>query len=514
MFKKPEAIAMYLPQFHNVEENNLWWGEGFTEWRAMDCAKALFEGHKQPKCPQNGYKYDLLQKETMLWQADLMKQYGIYGMAFYHYWFKDGRRILEKPAENLLQWTDVDMPFCFCWANESWVRSWSKLNNANVWAGSFEAKESDGDSDGILLEQQYGEEDAWKMHFAYLLPFFQDKRYIKLENKPVFMIYKSASIPCLKEMLQMWNELAVEEGFAGVYVIGANAGADELAVLDAGLVHEPQATIQRDFLKRFANPARMEVARFLPYEKVCRASLDYRGQQSKCFWGGFVNYDDTPRRGNGGTVIYNGNPEKFKLYLTELLAKNAALGNEYVFINAWNEWGEGMYLEPDATDGAGYLEAFRYAAEHYEEELYKYLQSADGSENEILNNLKSDKERYLTESRLFDKWLGLKEEKRSVTDYFKEKNYKRIAIYGFGALGKHLLNEIMDGDGSVECAYLIDRNAGAIQTNVPVYLPEDDLEPVDVIVVSTVHIYRQIQELLAGRGIDRIVSLKQVIEEC
>lgn len=138
MDKVPKAIAMYLPQFHNVKENNMWWGEGFTDWRAMECAKPLFDGHKQPKCPLNNYKYDLMDKKTMQWQADLMHKYHVYGLCFYHYWFKEGKKILEKPAENLLKWKDIDMPFCFCWANESWVRSWSKLNNQNVWASQFE----------------------------------------------------------------------------------------------------------------------------------------------------------------------------------------------------------------------------------------------------------------------------------------------------------------------------------------------------------------------------------------
>lgn len=126
------VIAMYLPQFHRVKENDIWWGEGFTEWTSVRSAERLFPGHEQPHVPLHGNYYDLLQPETMRWQAELMKRFGVDGMCFYHYYFKDGRKILEKPAENLLQWKDIDMPFCFSWANESWVRSWSRLSKVSA----------------------------------------------------------------------------------------------------------------------------------------------------------------------------------------------------------------------------------------------------------------------------------------------------------------------------------------------------------------------------------------------
>lgn len=512
MGNKLKAIAMYLPQFHNVEENNLWWGEGFTDWKSMESAKPLYDGHQQPKCPQNDYKYDLLLKETMQWQEQLMKKHDVYGLCFYHYWFKEGKRILEKPAENLLQWTDIDMPFCFCWANEAWVRSWSKINNANVWAGNFEKKSQNERADGVLLEQDYGREQEWSDHFQYLLPFFKDDRYIKKDGKPVFVIYQAASIPCLKEMLYVWNGLAEENELGGIYIIGANCGDSELEFLDAGLIHEPAATIQREFFKRFSNKERLEVARYLPYEKVCSASLEFEYQaKGKLYLGGFVNYDDTPRRGSGGTVIFNGNPNKFKLYLTELYAKNASVGNEFVFVNAWNEWGEGMYLEPDEKDGEGYLEAFRYAQQHYKEEIYKYRQK-NKSDDDVVKSLRADKDRYYNESVMFDKWLNKKSQKESLTDYFSSRNYNRIAIYGFGAMGKHLLNEI-NNDDTVQCVYIIDRNAEMINVQTPVYRPEEDLEPVDLIVVSTIHIYDEIYEFLNAKGEYRVMSLKQIIEE-
>lgn len=159
-----KIIAMYLPQFHTVKENNEWWGEGFTDWVSARNAIKLFENHYQPHIPFNEYYYDLLQKETMLWQANLMKQYGIDGACMYHYWFKDGRQILEKPAENLLRWQDVDMPYCFCWANETWARSWTKMENVNVWTDLCEDKKGKQEN-AILLEQKYGEEKEWEKSF-------------------------------------------------------------------------------------------------------------------------------------------------------------------------------------------------------------------------------------------------------------------------------------------------------------------------------------------------------------
>ena len=175
-----KILAKYLPQFHRTRENDAWWGEGFTEWTAVKKAAPLFEGHDQPRVPKDENYYDLLQKETMLWQASLMEKYGIDGMCIYHYWFKDGRQVLEKPAENLLRWKEVPMPFCFCWANETWARSWSKIQNKNHWSDIYEQKKSNGSS-GILLDQKYGREPEWKAHFEYLLPFFRDERYIKVK---------------------------------------------------------------------------------------------------------------------------------------------------------------------------------------------------------------------------------------------------------------------------------------------------------------------------------------------
>ncbi len=181
-------IAMYLPQFHRIPENDRWWGNGFTDWVTTREAMPLFDGHNQPRVPKDKYYYDLSDTSVMRWQANLMHEYGVDGMCIYHYYFADGKKVLERPLENLLAEKDIDMPFCICWANESWARSWSRLEQKNVWANTHEVAPSSED-DGVLLRQRYGDEGAWREHFKYLLPFFKDSRYICVEHKPVFVLY-------------------------------------------------------------------------------------------------------------------------------------------------------------------------------------------------------------------------------------------------------------------------------------------------------------------------------------
>ena len=176
-----KTIAMFLPQFHRVKENDEWWGEGYTDWMAVKNAQKLFDEHYQPREPLQENYYDLLDKKTFEWQAGLMHKYDIDGLCFYHYYFKDGKKILEKPAENLLQWKDVDMPFCFCWDNTPWARTWSTIGEKAIWSDKYE-KKYDQEGNGILLEQSYGGEKEWREHFQYLLPFFKDNRYLKKKN--------------------------------------------------------------------------------------------------------------------------------------------------------------------------------------------------------------------------------------------------------------------------------------------------------------------------------------------
>ena len=415
MESKMKIISMYLPQFHRVKENDEWWGEGFTDWVTAKNAKPLYDNHYQPHIPLNNNYYDLSEKKTMEWQAELMHKYGIDGMCMYHYWFKDGRRILEKPAENLLQWKDINMPFCFCWANETWARSWSNVKGANVWSNLHE-KNVGQDERGILLEQNYGKEEAWKNHFEYLLPFFEDDRYIRQDGKPVFVMYKPNDIICIDEMVQYWQALAVEAGLKGLYIIGRNCNSNLSHVFDAELCHEPALGL-RNLLGFKSDSGVFRVG----YDEVWERVLNSRSEYKKVHFGGFVGYDDSPRRGNCGTIIENSNPNKFEYYLTELIAKNVAHKSELVFINAWNEWGEGMHLEPDEKYGLAFLEAINKAKENYEHRVSYYMYHNNVLLDDFhMERKKADKfERYLN---TLDIWMELREKNIRIASFFQEKN--------------------------------------------------------------------------------------------
>ena len=192
-----KIITFYLPQFHTIPENDNWWGEGFTEWTNVRKAQPLFPGHDQPRIPLDG-EYNLLDDNVKIRQAEQAKAHGVYGFCYYHYWFKNGRQLLEKPAEQMLLNPEVDIPFCFSWANENWSKNW------------------DGGNREVIMEQDYGGKEDWEKHFQYLLPFFRDERYITVDGKPLFVIYKPDQIIDLYQMTIYWRKRAVEEGFPGL----------------------------------------------------------------------------------------------------------------------------------------------------------------------------------------------------------------------------------------------------------------------------------------------------------
>ena len=198
-----KVFAFFLPQFHTIPENDEWWGEGFTEWVRVKEAKPLFRGHIQPLHPLNDRYYNLLDKGTIEWQTSLLKNYHVDGMIYYHYYF-NGKLLLEKPAENLLRWKDIEQPFFFCWANHPWRKTWE---------GSTE----------LLMPMEYGGEEDWERHFQYLLPFFKDERYEKDNNKPLFMLFIT-DFPEKHEMIQDFDKRCMDEGFAGIAIIESYDG--------------------------------------------------------------------------------------------------------------------------------------------------------------------------------------------------------------------------------------------------------------------------------------------------
>lgn len=361
---KPRIIAFYLPQFHTIPENDEWWGKGFTEWVNVRKAKPLYSEHQQPKVPLNSNYYDLTNPETLRWQAGLANKYGVYGMCMYHYWFC-GKLLLQKPAELLLANADIPMRFCFSWANEPWARTW------------------DGKIHEILMPQSYGMEQDWKQHFDYLLPFFKDERYIKVDGCPMFLIYKPQSIPCAKQMMDCWNELAAGNGFNGMHFVETLRGkqTDKRNLpFKARVEFEPIRTnmqqpaailnykrIRRRVVKLFNavfNTSHMLNKPFR-FDDVAHRSLQLQSPVGT-YGGAFVGWDNTARRGLASTIVEPPAKQQFETYLrAKVKQTTCTYKTNYVFINAWNEWAEGATLEPDETHGYGYLEAIYNVVNEY-----------------------------------------------------------------------------------------------------------------------------------------------------
>lgn len=478
----PKVLAIYLPQFYETEDNNLWWGKGFTDWESVKRAETLFTGHMAPWKPLNENYYDLSKASTLKWQAELAAKYGIDGFSFYHYYFKDGKKELEKPAEILLNHPEIEMPFCFNWASESWIRSWSKISG-NIWSEKFENAGIKEDS-GILVEQDYGEEKEWIEHFKYLLPFFRDKRYLKIDNKPIFIFYKPGDIKCLKKMVDVWRQLAADAGLEGIYIIGVNTNAS-LINLDASLIYEPRNAINK--MNEHMLAQNIEGVRCFEYcdawEYVLK-SQPYKG--SKTFFTGISGYDDTPRRGKSGECFINNTPTIFQKNFEKLLVKSIQCGNELVFINAWNEWGEGMYLEPDEKHLYKYLSAIYNAKENIKstEICHEDVGYGDTVNDEEKKALLYNVEKYKTFLEILDKWLYLKRENKfKITEYLKNKGIESVAIYGLGIMGKQMYNELLCEN--IKVTYGIDRYVGQYGDEFAIKRPEDDKwDKVDAIIVT------------------------------
>ncbi|OIJ21728.1 glycosyl transferase [Anaerobacillus alkalidiazotrophicus] len=353
-----KLIAFYLPQFHAIPENDEWWGEGFTEWTNTKKAKQLFKGQYQPREPYDENYYNLLDDETKKWQVDLAKKYGIYGFCYYHYWF-NGKMVLQKPLEQVLENKDIELPFCISWANEPWTRSW------------------DGKTNEVLLAQEYGDKEDWLTHFNYMLKFFKDDRYIKVNNKPILVIYKVESIPNHVELFEFWTNKAKENGLEGIYFIETLNGLQKKEVSnisEAVIQFEPNYTIHHDrpLIDKIQN--KLKNLLMMPHKgSFIYNSMDYditwkrilkrnmKVENKQVFLGAFVDWDNTARKGEKALVFNGANPEKFEKYLSQQIRKGKEDNSEFLFINAWNEWAEGTYLEPDNRNGFAYLEAVKKA---------------------------------------------------------------------------------------------------------------------------------------------------------
>lgn len=375
-----KIIAFYLPQYYQCKENDEWWGEGFTEWTNVKKSKPQFRGHYQPTIPLNNNYYVLDNKSIFEWQINLAKKYGLYGFCFYHYWFGEGRRLLDKPVDLYLANKSLNFPFCLSWANHNWTRTWV------------------GGNKDILMDMRYGDESEWEEHFNYLLPFFMDERYIRINNKPVLIIYLPQDIIDLEKMSKFLEKLAIHHGLGGLTFIsqaydGRNDAINEY--IDYHIQYEPNTArfdAYRSFksliqtcviylpfaintikymlqnkIKKISNGKIFKVNKY-SYDAIWNYILKRPVDSPKLLAGAFVRCDVTPRRQDRALIFTGDTPEKFQKYFFRLIQKvKNEYSKDYIFVSAWNEWGEGMYLEPDEKHRYGYLEAIRSALDALEE---------------------------------------------------------------------------------------------------------------------------------------------------
>lgn len=371
---KIRPIAIYLPQFHPIPENDEWWGKGFTEWTNVAKAKPLFEGHRQPNLPADLGFYDLRVPEVREEQAKLAKEHGIYGFCYYHYWFK-GKRILERPFQEVFETGKPDFPFMLCWANENWTKVW------------------DGGENNILLEQQYSEED-YLNHINHLIPYLQDKRYIRIDNKPVIAIYRSAIIPNVEKLLNIWRAKAAEYDLE-LYMIRfeslGDSGYGHMSKgFDAAAEFQPHTgnhamptslaiktlkdeitvkTISRSIRYRlrkiqknlYIDKAEGSIVNYADLVQNELNLLEQVKQSYKLYPAVCAGFDNTPRRKERYSILLDSTPELFEKWMKEEVKAFQPYSDQenLFFINAWNEWAEGNFIEPSAFWGKKYLEAVK-----------------------------------------------------------------------------------------------------------------------------------------------------------
>ena len=359
--KQPKArvLAYYLPQFHPIPENDEWWGKGFTEWTNVGKAKPLFPGHYQPHVPADLGYYDLRVPETREAQAQMAREAGVEGFVYWHYWFGNGKRLLERPFNEVLASGKPDFPFALAWANETW---------AGFYHGASDERPA-------LIEQTYPGDEDFIAHFNAVLPAFKDKRYITCDGKPIFVIYLPKKLPDAKHFIDLWRGLAKENGLSGIYFIAhaqhLNYEQDSEKYVkwlyEVGFDAINPVHIHYRSMKEY--PLWLHIIRSLfykhkvfrlipnlvPYDiNVFRTKYD---TDENAFPSIVPGWDHTPRTGIRGTVIYNSSPKKFEKavqYAVDVV-QHKEEQHRFIFIKSWNEWAEGNYMEPDLKWGKAYL---------------------------------------------------------------------------------------------------------------------------------------------------------------
>lgn len=360
--RKPKArvLALYLPQFHPIPENDEWWGKGFTEWTNVGKAKPLFPWHYQPHVPADLGYYDLRVPETRKAQADMAREYGIEGFIYYHYWFA-GHELMERPLHEVVASAEPDYPFCICWANQTWQGFNFGVNNER----------------NVLIEQTYPGDEDHIIHFQSVLPALKDKRYIQCEGKPMFFLYMADRIPDLKHFTELWNRMAKEHGLQGIYFTAIFAGYYtekeardyRLKMMNSGVnaVTYIRLHTQKDsgfvLWKNRLYKYILRIPNIYSYKKMMAQFIGAEDREYNGFPSIITGWDHTPRSGKRG-MVYNGYTPNLleqhaKLVVNEVQHK--PLDKRIVVVKSWNEWAEGNYLEPDIKWGKQFLEAIKRA---------------------------------------------------------------------------------------------------------------------------------------------------------
>ncbi len=375
---KIRAIAYYLPQYHPIPENDTWWGKGFTEWTNVTKAKPLFAGHKQPHFPADLGYYDLRVPEVREQQALLAREAGIEGFCYWHYWFGNGKRLLERPFKEVLESGKPDFPFCLAWANETW---------SGIWHGA---------SDHILMRQEYPGKADYTKHFYEILPAFLDQRYIQVDSKPLFVLYNPTDLPDIKEFIDLFNDLAIKNGLNGIHIVANNnkINSNEWNPSEFGfngytisghnrIMHEDnpftRIRIGKPFLKRAKNFARRKIIHYLDlpngsndkpiylysYEQAMKYFLHENIYKTELYPTVVAGWDNSPRSGERALILTGYTPELFRKHVRQTIDSVNTNTNKIVFIKSWNEWAEGNYLEPESEYGTRFLDILRDEIEKY-----------------------------------------------------------------------------------------------------------------------------------------------------
>jgi lipopolysaccharide biosynthesis protein len=344
-----KLIAFYLPQFHPIPENDAWWGRGFTEWRNVVRTRPCFRGHEQPRLPADLGFYDLRVPETRVQQAALARDHGVHGFCYYYYWF-GGRRLLERPLDEVHRSGSPDFPFCICWANHSWNRRW------------------DGSPDDVLMPLEYREGDD-RRFIRDVIPLLRDPRYIRVAERPLLVVSRPQDIPGVGSWVEAWRDECAAVGLPPPYLclVQDAEGADPRQHrFDAAIEFPPHGLVVSDLTPSLADRDPSFAGRVWDYVSGAKWAIARPLPAYPFFRGIMTGWDNTPRFPRNSQVFVNAHPANYERWLATLVAQaraKAAAEERLVFINAWNEWAEGAYLEPDQEHGMQFLEATRRALE-------------------------------------------------------------------------------------------------------------------------------------------------------